>query len=89
MCDVSNAFFTADTSFSTVSNGILFGMHCGLLMAVAYNASVFTARKKSIVALTDNTVCFYKKTSDLKSLAWAARSGDLYNFFEVFIPRGS
>ena len=86
MCNVSNAFFTADTSFSTVRNGILFGVHGRLLMAIAYNASVFTTRKESIVALTNNTVCFYKKTSDLKSLTWTARGGDLYNFFEVFIP---
>jgi hypothetical protein len=60
-----------------------------LLMTVTDNTGMLTTRKKSIIALTDNTVRFYEKAADLESLAWATFGRDLYNFFEVFIPRGS
>ncbi len=86
MRNIRDTAFTGYAAFGRIGDAVLFGMNGRLFMALANNRKMFTARQKSVVSLAHNPIVFDKETSDAQTLTGAARGGDLYNLFKVFVP---
>jgi hypothetical protein len=87
--DIGHTSCRADASLRTISETVLFGVNGGLFVPIPYDGDMFATRKKSVVALTHDSVLLDKDTSNLEALTWTSGRRDLDNLLEVFIPGGT
>lgn len=86
---VGRAVFATDSAACTVGDGVLFGVHGCLFVAIPHNRLMVASWEESVIALADNAVVAHQETSDLETFAGAAGGRCLYDCLEVVVPGGA
>lgn len=87
MGDVGYTITGRNTTFSTITDRILFGMDGRLFMIVAKNGLVFAVWEEPIVPHTDDPVVLDQHTANLETFTWRPCACGDCQFLEIICPR--